>query len=166
MSNYYENYMRNSYKITWEIPMKTTWEISMKITWEIPMKITWEICRWVNWENRWKKWKRKNIFFLLMLLCCLYVFTLKLDERRGKCFRDSQERSAANESKQWVFFFQHSTLSLFIFFNWRIIALQATWVQSLSWEGPLEERNWHPTPVFLPGKLMGRRAKQSKMHYS
>ena len=64
------------------------------------------------------------------------------------------------------FFFHRSTLSLFIFFNWRIIALQATWVQSPSWEGPLEERNWHPTPVFLPGKLMGRRAKQSKMHYS
>ena len=40
--------------------------------------------------------------------------------------------------------------------------MQATWVQSLSWEGPLEERNWHPTPVFLPGKLMGRGAMGSQ----
>ena len=26
-----------------------------------------------------------------------------------------------------------------------------TWVWSLGWEGPLEEREWQPTPVFLPG---------------
>jgi len=27
-----------------------------------------------------------------------------------------------------------------------------TWVRSLGWEDPLEERAWQPTPVFLPGE--------------
>ena len=42
-------------------------------------------------------------------------------------------------------------------------AMRETWVQSLSWEDPLEEgmaipwrRAWQPTPVFLPGESQGR----------
>ena len=31
-------------------------------------------------------------------------------------------------------------------------AMQETWVRSLGWEDPLEERTWQPTPVFLPGE--------------
>ena len=30
-------------------------------------------------------------------------------------------------------------------------AMQETWVRSLGWEEPLEERAWQLTPVFLPG---------------
>ena len=33
-------------------------------------------------------------------------------------------------------------------------AVQETWVQSLGWEDPLEER-WQPTPVFWPGEFHG-----------
>ena len=38
-------------------------------------------------------------------------------------------------------------------------ALPETWVQSLDWEDPLDKgrlptrRQWHPTPVLLPGKI-------------
>ena len=31
-------------------------------------------------------------------------------------------------------------------------AMWETWVRSLGWEDPLEERAWQPTPVFLPGE--------------
>ena len=34
-------------------------------------------------------------------------------------------------------------------------AMQETWVQSLSWEAPLEE--WQLIPVFLPGESHGQR---------
>ena len=34
---------------------------------------------------------------------------------------------------------------------------QETWVQSLGWEDPLE-REWHPTPVFLPEEFHGQRS--------
>ena len=37
-------------------------------------------------------------------------------------------------------------------------ALQETWVQSLGWEDPLEQREWVPTPVFLPGELHEQRS--------
>ena len=33
-------------------------------------------------------------------------------------------------------------------------AMQATWVQSLGWEDPLE-KDWLPTPVFWPGEFHG-----------
>ena len=36
-------------------------------------------------------------------------------------------------------------------------AMLETWVQSLSWEDPLEKA-WPPTPVFLPGKSHGQRS--------
>ena len=36
-------------------------------------------------------------------------------------------------------------------------AVQENWLQSLSWEDPLE-REWQPTPVFLPGKSQGQRS--------
>ena len=36
-------------------------------------------------------------------------------------------------------------------------AMQKTWVQSLSWEDPLE-KEWQSTPVFLPGKSHGWRS--------
>ena len=41
--------------------------------------------------------------------------------------------------------------------------VQETWVQSLSWEHPLEKEMqptpvWHPTPVLLPGKSHGWRS--------
>ena len=32
-----------------------------------------------------------------------------------------------------------------------LLAMQETWVQSLSWENPCR-RAWQPTPVFLPGE--------------
>ena len=35
--------------------------------------------------------------------------------------------------------------------------MQDTRVQSLSWEDPLR-RDWHPTPVFLPGESHGQRS--------
>ena len=35
-------------------------------------------------------------------------------------------------------------------------AMQKTWVQSLGWENPLE-KEWQPTPVFLPGEFHGQR---------
>ena len=31
-------------------------------------------------------------------------------------------------------------------------AIWETWVQSLSWEDPLEGGSWQLTPVFLPGE--------------
>ena len=36
-------------------------------------------------------------------------------------------------------------------------ATQETWVQSLGWEDP-PERDWQPTPVFLPGELHRQRS--------
>ena len=36
-------------------------------------------------------------------------------------------------------------------------AMRETWVQSLSWEDPLEEE-WQPTPVFLPGESQGQKS--------
>ena len=39
----------------------------------------------------------------------------------------------------------------------RLSAMQETWVRSLGWEDPLE-KEWQPTPVFLPGKSHGRRS--------
>ena len=36
-------------------------------------------------------------------------------------------------------------------------AVQENSLQSLSWEDPLE-REWQPTPVFLPGKSHGQRS--------
>ena len=36
-------------------------------------------------------------------------------------------------------------------------AMQETRVQSLGWEDPLE-KEWQPTPVFLPGKSHGQRS--------
>ena len=36
-------------------------------------------------------------------------------------------------------------------------AMQKTWVQSLGWENPLE-KEWQPTPVFLPEKSHGQRS--------
>ena len=42
--------------------------------------------------------------------------------------------------------------------NWP--AIQETWemhVQSLGWKDPLE-KEWQPTPVFLPGKSHGQRS--------
>ena len=35
--------------------------------------------------------------------------------------------------------------------------MQETQVQSLGWEDPLE-KEWQPTPVFLPGESHGRRS--------
>ena len=37
-------------------------------------------------------------------------------------------------------------------------AMQETWVQSLGWEDPLEQREWVPTPVFLPGEFHEQRS--------
>ena len=34
-------------------------------------------------------------------------------------------------------------------------AMWETWVQSLGWEDPLE-KEWQPTPVFLPGEFHGQ----------
>ena len=36
-------------------------------------------------------------------------------------------------------------------------AMQETWVQSLGLEDPLE-REWLPTPIFLPGESHGQRS--------
>ena len=36
-------------------------------------------------------------------------------------------------------------------------AVQKTQVRSLGWENPLE-KEWPPTPVFLPGEFHGRRS--------
>ena len=36
-------------------------------------------------------------------------------------------------------------------------AMQETWVQSLGQEDPLE-KEWPPTPVFLPGEFHGQRS--------
>ena len=41
-------------------------------------------------------------------------------------------------------------------------AMRETWVQSLGWEDALE-REWLPTPVFLPGEPLGQ---GSPMGYS
>ena len=38
-------------------------------------------------------------------------------------------------------------------------AMQETWVQSLSWEYPLEKR-MQSTPAFLPGKSHGQRSQE------
>ena len=35
-------------------------------------------------------------------------------------------------------------------------AMQEIWVQPLGWEDPLE-KEWLPTPVFLPGEFHGQR---------
>ena len=59
-----------------------------------------------------------------MLLYCLYVFTLKLDERRGNALGTSRRDQLPMNPGNGYLFFQHSTLSLFTFLNWRIIALQ------------------------------------------
>ena len=39
----------------------------------------------------------------------------------------------------------------------RLPTMQETHVQSLDWEDVLR-RQWHPTPVLLPGKSHGRRS--------
>ena len=39
----------------------------------------------------------------------------------------------------------------------RLPAMWETQVQSLGWEDPLE-KEWKPTPVFLPGKFHGLRS--------
>ena len=39
-------------------------------------------------------------------------------------------------------------------------AMQETPVQSLGWEDPLE-KEWHPTPVLLPGESHGQRSLES-----
>ena len=39
--------------------------------------------------------------------------------------------------------------------NWP--AMQETWVQSLCWEDPMEDK-WQPTPVFLPREFQGQRS--------
>ena len=36
-------------------------------------------------------------------------------------------------------------------------AVRETWVQSLGWEDPLD-KEWQPTPVFLPGESHGQRS--------
>ena len=36
-------------------------------------------------------------------------------------------------------------------------AMQEIWVQPLGWEDPLE-KEWLPTPVFLPGESHGQRS--------
>ena len=36
-------------------------------------------------------------------------------------------------------------------------AMQETWIRSLHPEDPLE-REWQPTPVFLPGECRGQRS--------
>ena len=36
-------------------------------------------------------------------------------------------------------------------------AMQEIWVQSLGWEGPLDE-GMQPTPVFLPGDFHGQKS--------
>ena len=36
-------------------------------------------------------------------------------------------------------------------------AMQETWVQSLSWEDPLE-KEWLPTTIFFPGEFHGQRS--------
>jgi len=36
-------------------------------------------------------------------------------------------------------------------------AMQESWVQSLYWEDTLE-KEWQPTPVFLPGEFHGQRS--------
>ena len=41
--------------------------------------------------------------------------------------------------------------------------VQETWVQTLGQEDPLE-REWLPTPVFLPGNPMDRRAWRATVH--
>ena len=41
-------------------------------------------------------------------------------------------------------------------------AMRETWVQSPGWEDPLE-REWLPTPVFLPGEFHGQRS-QATVH--
>ena len=35
--------------------------------------------------------------------------------------------------------------------------MQETWVQCLDWEGN-PEKEWKPTPVFLPGEFHGQRS--------
>ena len=35
--------------------------------------------------------------------------------------------------------------------------MQETWVQFLGWEDPLE-KEWQPTPLFLPGESHGQRS--------
>ena len=35
--------------------------------------------------------------------------------------------------------------------------MQETWVQSLGWEDSLE-KEWQPTPIFLPGQFHGERS--------
>ena len=37
-------------------------------------------------------------------------------------------------------------------------AMEETWVQSLGWEYPLEQRECIPTPVFLPGEFHEQRS--------
>ena len=39
----------------------------------------------------------------------------------------------------------------------RLPAMRETWVRSLGQEDP-RRRNWHPTPVLLPGKSHGQRS--------
>ena len=44
--------------------------------------------------------------------------------------------------------------------------MQETQVPFLSWEGPLQERKWQPTPVFLPEKVHGQRRLVGYNHKS
>ena len=39
-----------------------------------------------------------------------------------------------------------------------LLVMQETWVQSLSWEDPLEKGMGLPTPVFLPREFHGQRS--------
>ena len=47
---------------------------------------------------------------------------------------------------------QYSWASLVAQLVKNLPAIRETWVQSLGWEDPLEERAWQPTPVLLPGE--------------
>ena len=43
-------------------------------------------------------------------------------------------------------------------------AMQEMWIQSLCWEGSLEEETWQPSPVFLLENPMNRGAWQATVH--
>ena len=50
------------------------------------------------------------------------------------------------------YLFQYSWASLVAQMIKNPPAMREIWVWSLGWEDFLEERTWHPTPVFLPGE--------------
>ena len=45
----------------------------------------------------------------------------------------------------------------------KLPAMQKTWIQSLGGEDPLQ-KEWQPTPVFLPGKFHGQRSLWATVH--